>query len=1726
MQKTEDSSTKVRQVPYEPIALWLTWATVFVAQGLSHWINDFTVISGDNPDDDSLSVEDHFERRKTYFIGEVLASAVIHSQGLVDAHGKQNPYPNIFSLLRDTDSNTFNGRLAKQDLLREALCDGKSLPFRTKHSHAKFGDKFGYELFKIKLQRVTEGMPDKFGISILDFDVERLEWLAILLHFGVYSMEQKRQYYVGHMDIAVSRTDSSSSSKTGTDGDLVGHEKSEDNSHRNLLRQLGVGVTKESHDHEILASEISTIYKLSAFPLDEQLFEVGSISNRLSLKSSEYIDSWISLLAGEDVKSLQENDPIWKEVFDPDEKLGWMDQKKSFHESFQTIFDYNKAMEVYRLDFQFTRVRHRHQHLENSLTFMGYSMEVARSLLAELIKKHGWAGCAHYWDISNRGSGESSDSNLFFVGQLSNPVAIGIQEVDINADHSVTWLKVCILKELQDMCYEQLVGGDNETGKLLMILCIISFPSTVINFEETDYSSHVSVVSSKGSKNSIAIQLENQSKGRRVQGTITAPGAPQCISVIFNIDLSLEKKSMSKVSIGLSYSDGEGKTFKWDRWRDAFVGRLEGKEKWQSSHGLYSSSLHPTRSSIEDGISEVLSPFGGTGSSFQTWRGWLPFRPEIAIFELKSPQFLFQRQKSRSYFFENYTWIDNSMSVEEFSHESHETVPYLDARPDILRHASLTISERLFHSPDDSHEDRELLPQMIERNERNIRLLMSKAQKLLLQPDAGVERAIFLLEVGATEYGMVEALEKCIHLLLQQTKKPSQIARATRVLTKYLTIVERQPCKTVEDIENRNNTLEAVVPIFQRILKLDKLSVNVLPHFVSFVRLIPNFWSSGEAKYQLKCDLKQAFMYCLDLRLITNLSEITFVKQRCWERIQDGDGYVKIVKNRHGHEVHKVMIRKVRDYFPWKEETEMRLKRMYLERVVEERPDSKSLTSLAHILRTGENGVNKDWSRADQMYERALAHQFRPDSVYYRGVMAMDGENGIEKDEYRAIQFFENAKISGYEDRPTIAKQLVKLKRGDYGEREVDSIVQSMVEIAERSQSTMVIYNVARILVYGVFGATKDLDTAKRLYTKAMKLGDVDSMNMLNTVFYEGIERDTLTALGLHSRTVVEKQDFTSLNDLAVGITFEENVETDYRLVIDLYEMCVKAGYRNAAHNLVSFLSNYLYPAEFQDIDKAISIGRGLLKEESEPKDQTLQILAIALLNSREPGQNKEGVQILEGILEHGQLETLNHVGLLARYYSHQSDSQEEKQRAHYLYERIISEVSVIEPVLLTASVDGGFRDLTMWEGENRTEIPISWDKIRLLWHAATGPSQYYFSALYNVAKNYKEGRFGISVNESKANETFQKLMSFIKWYTDSKKYLLAYAILGGELDFSVDMNVIKKLGFEVALRGTDDDEKLEMAKLLLKSNARYESDPRKGVKLLEDIVSAATVPFSHIQNRACLFLSETVINGIESGEPDVGKAIDLLNKAIELGNSQHCMITLGSYYQKGSHGIDKDYTKARLLFEKALYVNDNPELTDLAMSSLHVILTSEPNNMDFKRIAVSIWEKHIEMFPIGSRSNEYLLTKCTFRMYLAFHLLKGMADVVVDEVRAVKLLEEAIGVHTVAPNLESGLALQKERCKEMLCVLYLIAPGKITRNEPESFKLFHELRGDDLQKPIVLSVSKELGSLSITADLKSNISPRWNVTSKYSDDSETDANSSITFELSLSAEDNRSKEN
>lgn len=487
-----------------------------------------------------------------------------------------------------------------------------------------------------------------------------------------------------------------------------------------------------------------------------------------------------------------------------------------------------------------------------------------------------------------------------------------------------------------------------------------------------------------------------------------------------------------------------------------------------------------------------------------------------------------------------------------------------------------------------------------------------------------------LLEIGAVELGSFPALDKCTSLLTGFENYPANVTRAVAILKRYVSVLERRPHFTVEQMDERMVALTAIIPLFQRLVDCDSLSASVLPDFAAFVSMIPCFMSSYEDLENLRCQPRRAFTHCGDISLLANLAHISFGKQRTWEK--GPGGYVLHRTGDDGRGKAVVNIRQIGKYFPWKEQSGMALKRYYLERAVKESNDENALESLANLYRVGEYGVSRDWAKAYSLYARALKLSYRPEALFYQSVMPKDGGSGLDKDEEKALTCFDNATTEGYYDIPFVAGSLVRLSRRQTDAVEVTAILQLLEDTVEESENAMSAYSMALILQFGHFGITRNLKRSKELYVRAMELGKRDAAGRLVAFFYEdSAYADLVMAVELTCRSITDRHDLDAFYTLGIMVKNGRGVEKDGPLALRLFQEGMRRGEDLSASQLVGMLSCGC-GGVLEDTKKAVSVCRQFLKYHS--SEHVTRSLGCFLLQSDDEDEQRIGIQLSESLVE------------------------------------------------------------------------------------------------------------------------------------------------------------------------------------------------------------------------------------------------------------------------------------------------------------------------------------------------------------------------------------------------------------------------------------------------------------------------------------------------------------
>lgn len=274
--------------------------------------------------------------------------------------------------------------------------------------------------------------------------------------------------------------------------------------------------------------------------------------------------------------------------------------------------------------------------LEQRLTFLGRTMACLRSSLACWLQSN--QNCSQsVWTPSLKEAGRSPTEQFSFRSSASfSCILFGLYRGDWKWRMDKRYVQMRLLWELQSYFLNRLPSeGISPDRHEAIILCLLSFPVIechVIQEEAED--SELSVIDTG---ESLSLSLESGIKDIKLP--LSIPLAPQPI----HISVLLRPVGQSTVDV-IVFLCGKCE-FEWERWRNDFTSRLEGVRKWQQQNGLDNTPVIETEERITSILQSVQVTAFGTGKYLQVWKGWLPHRASMSLFELTSDNFITQIMK-------------------------------------------------------------------------------------------------------------------------------------------------------------------------------------------------------------------------------------------------------------------------------------------------------------------------------------------------------------------------------------------------------------------------------------------------------------------------------------------------------------------------------------------------------------------------------------------------------------------------------------------------------------------------------------------------------------------------------------------------------------------------------------------------------------------------------------------------------------------------------------------------------------------------------------------------------------------------------------------------------------------------------------------------------------------------------------------------------------------------
>lgn len=1179
---------KLKQVPVEPVEVWIHWACTFASQGLQQWISQFDVAlcPAHDPFESGKPAMQSMCDRGQYFGAQVVASACMHLWREV-GH-QQGVSPMLWSCW-DGDSDICDGRVVKQELFKAAIASGECLPFASAHVHqldatSKRRDgqvEYGYEAYRHVLEYFVSELPVRSTCvqEMRRFDVDMLEWLTIILHLGMASQKLQREsdetdtanQLVGTQERGGRKASHSPRSRLSMAHDEPVAKRSEE-AVRILGRQVGMGTAKTQ----------AISLAASAFPIMNGAVSLLSEGNRLVTKVGELVDVWMSLVCGDQLDFLTENiNADWKTIClgEQVEKNSQPEGKKK--EGSYSLRHVHKQVEKRRLEERIADSSHRYGYLDHFITFMGYRMEIVRSVIAHWVKRNpGKRGDDFFNPLSKR----LTDTTCVSTEIGRDLMSILRSKVDGDplrrraVQCRMIWeLQTSLEKMILSFAESRETAACHNVINSTAILMVLSFPGLAVHRVAKD-----PVSSMKDDDGSFRIRLgeigeedtqgekSNVPVGKEVEG-VSVIIVPICGPQILSITLDVDKTG--SCSVWMKSAEGE---FKWQWWRDAFMGRVEGLKEWQKELGIgYVDVENEPEDELKTAMVEMTTPMNSTLS---VWREWTPFRTGFCRFELESEGLL---KASYVVGYKTPTVSDDkcfSYVIGRLPVRRIKVVRYDEADDYVLKHSCLFVQETLR-----SRTRTQICGQdnVAGGNNQSAENAASKLMDLAKRVDA--PRALMLYETAAIQYGRRDALKRSLEILVGGGQlHEKDCARASSLLRSFVGAMVSTKGERVKMVGREKDFISNVVfPYCERVLRLAR-SRDVILEEAAVV--LNTCLGCDPDSYGTQGMLLMNLLVCLCHGLDMEV-EALFVKSGavgCIEsrksppfEVHASNTVSSRFMSKENHNAKIALLEKAiaryessiryqgdvsgkssdhRSCSEWYYKCMTRLGWLYsaesggdagnprraehlLTRAIEEGNDVYAMINLGWLLEVGPEGIQADAKRAMGLYKRAIREGNHVYAMNNLGVLLQNGAEGVDADPKSAKELYERAiEVGNYTKAMTNLGMLLTS-----GAEDVEPDPLRAVELYERAieegRDVYAMNNLAVVLESGAGGVAADPKRAVELYEMAIAEGrDADAMYNLGMLLRkgaEGLNSDAIRSIQILSRAVEANEDVDAMIALA-----------------------------------------------------------------------------------------------------------------------------------------------------------------------------------------------------------------------------------------------------------------------------------------------------------------------------------------------------------------------------------------------------------------------------------------------------------------------------------------------------------------------------------------------------------------------------------------------------------------
>ena len=1099
--------------PYGREESWLKWSTVLISDAIPNFLDSFRI------DETRSSNTSPFVTMREKFAKEMLLSAAIHVQNTSKSNNPRKmyhaflPYEELMKY-----EKMRRGMFSKSEFLRKAVLSGDGLPYNVAHDIKMVKSKkcYNYKKFDQKLKRVLDSLGADRYSKVEKLTISEIEWLEIFLSLKTWEVCSSDQ----NENCNIRETSTSESHYP-----II-----------NLALQLGF-VEKDG------PKRVAEYFK---FPLLKHARDSILWENRNVLECSVHIDNWIALMSG----------------------LSILNMMKHSDDEFQFSWDYerNKKLSFGMYDFHQLSMDSKHNRCDQTLIFLGCSMESLRSCLASWVLKNEGKQ-EDYWKP------ELTDYPFRFDVEPSDDFKECCKSLKDEKDFKSIAFRLRLLWELQNIFMNQVSGSNlGPQDPATYAMCILSFPAISIQ-----------LLPNSNRSGDVPVFHNSSSSETEFSVEVKAEGLPR--SCALHVSYKDEK-----MCVKMNRSE-EYNVFVWEEWRNAFQGRLAGLREWQWQNGCWSGMSGVENSnnssenisshietgdrflrckySISDGMEKInlscrasLNPYRWGKECLTVWKGWLPHRRNMCKFELESSG-LIKKHEVRNYMKASRIKINGETITIYKLHDRYLTELYEKCDRNCLQRCTVIVSAAIY--------DLTLGKVVNVGSPYSLGdTLEEMADQLARSDNLNFTTWITMYETAALYYDNFEALKSAVRMLTENMKY--QQASKLVDLYFYSKSEELFTDQFIFDLISSSPWLDNLLTMFDRIISHADYSIDVVERYAKcFLNLarVGKTNCIGKAKRALQkaflrvsdSKLKGRFLFCIKL-----YCDLLFESKTI-----EGSNLGKMIYSK----IHELAKSIIDDTSPARSGRKLTKLLKYLEsRLISDCENEEDEEDEEGEQGNYEDKLNLWFSLAmffeqnkgyselvAQLYEKA-AEKGHVVSSHNYARMLQNGLNGLPEDAVRAKEYYLKAMEKGNVNAAFSLARLIQL--GGKGLRPQPSESIQYFVIAMEMGLRKAAYNLANLYYVGADDVPKNKKEAVRILRQASDAGSTRSTLLLAKIL---LEFDDKTVFDPASAKLILEKLFQSMreNYLIKDTASIEQKFTEANLLLSKYSGTESQTYEASA---------------------------------------------------------------------------------------------------------------------------------------------------------------------------------------------------------------------------------------------------------------------------------------------------------------------------------------------------------------------------------------------------------------------------------------------------------------------------------------------------------------------------------------------------------------------------------